>query len=648
MISAGESIRGDAEADGVFSEDPVTGERMTIFGPAESRSMALRQAPRSFVARCLAAVLAAAAAIALRLAFEPLLGPSLKYSFGYPAVLLVGLYAGFWPGLFCMLLTAAASLLVVRTTPEGLFGSRTEVNEFISFIGLGFLILTLAAAQRGARARVLASSAASEAEALRLEREVDERGRVESALRSSEARLAKAQHIAHLGNWEWDLGTKQMILSDEAFRILGLPAQSGPVSFEAFLSRVHAHDRNLVTDTIDQAIRNRQSYNIDHRVSRPDGSERIVNMHGEMEQEHGDTARMVGTILDITERKRSEQDLRSSEARTRMIIESALDAVVLMDTRGVITDWNARAEQIFGWAASEAIGKVMAELIVPRQYRQSHKTGLRRFLATGKGRLIGRRIEMNALHRDGHEFPVEISIAPVDLGDTIVFSAFARDIQDRKRNEEALKASNDLQKMILSELNHRVRNNLAGLISLIDLSASAASDIPTFASTIRNRVHSMSAVHSMLSHTSWRSLVLDEIISKLLPHDRRGLIELQGDPVQIPAHQCTPLGMVIGELMANSIKYGALSSDKGRVLVAWRSEEASGEGTQVIRMTWRETDGPPIEREPTPQLGTSLIKGFLRSDLQGQAILNYPREGASHEFIMTLDHSHHPLLDASK
>jgi PAS domain S-box-containing protein len=617
--------------------------RSVVNGPARDLG------PRSSAARYGSATLAAVAAALFQMSFAPALDQSFRDAFAYLAVLVVALYAGFGPGLLCLIVSAAASLFFVRFPGvQHVFATQGGPYEVISFLTLGLLIAGLASAQRRARLRLGANFAANRAEAARLAHEVETRKQVESALRSSESRLAKAQHIAHLGNWEWDLAGKDMLLSDEAFRILGMPMSSGSFSFESLLTRVHPHDRNGLADQIDAAIKLAEPCAIDVRIIRPDGVERIVNIQGEADSMEADRAtRLLGTMQDISERKRVEQELRASEERTRLIIESALDAVILMDAQGAITGWNAQAQQIFGWKAKEVIGKTLAETIVPQQYRQSHKSGLRRFLSTGKGRLIGRRIEMAALHRDGREFPVELSISPIELGDTIIFSAFVRDIQDRKRNEEALKNSNEMQKMLLSELNHRVRNNLAGLISLIDMSVSAATDIPTLASTISNRVMSMAAVHSMLSHTSWGSLSLEEMVSKLLPHGRRGMIEVEGEPVQIPAHQCTSLGMVIGELMANSLKYGALSWEKGRVLMAWR-DEASANGTQTVRMTWQERGGPPIEKDPIPQLGTSLIKGFLRSDLQGEAILNYPREGVAHEFIITLDHSHHPLVGASK
>jgi PAS domain S-box-containing protein len=139
------------------------------------------------------------------------------------------------------------------------------------------------------------------------------------------------------------------------------------------------------------------------------------------------------------ERKRAEEALYASEARLRAILDSSLDAVVTMDQAGVITGWNAAAERVLGWSASDAIGRFLSDTIIPPQHREAHTRGRERFLATGEGPILGRRIEITALHRDGREFPVELTVAPVRLGDAWLFSAFLRDLTEQKRAAELLK-----------------------------------------------------------------------------------------------------------------------------------------------------------------------------------------------------------------
>lgn len=153
----------------------------------------------------------------------------------------------------------------------------------------------------------------------------------------------------------------------------------------------------------------------------------------------GEPTHFLAIQQDITERKQIEAALRENEAQTRLIIENALDAIILMDANEQIKDWNPHAEKIFGWSRDEVLGTPLAEIIIPLRYRKAHRQGLRRFLKTGEGPLLGKRIELSALHRDGHEFPVEITVLPLKMGDSYVFSGFLRDLTQRKKTEETIR-----------------------------------------------------------------------------------------------------------------------------------------------------------------------------------------------------------------
>lgn len=147
--------------------------------------------------------------------------------------------------------------------------------------------------------------------------------------------------------------------------------------------------------------------------------------------------------------RETRQALHLSEERTRLIIETALDAVITMDGAGIITGWSARAESLFGWASTEVVGRTLAETIIPDRLREAHAEGLRRYLATGAARVLNRRLALFALHRDQREFPVEISIAAIRGGGDISFSAFVQDITERTRAEAALRESQRLLQSIV-------------------------------------------------------------------------------------------------------------------------------------------------------------------------------------------------------
>jgi diguanylate cyclase (GGDEF)-like protein/PAS domain S-box-containing protein len=129
---------------------------------------------------------------------------------------------------------------------------------------------------------------------------------------------------------------------------------------------------------------------------------------------------------------------REAEVRLRATIDNALDAVVQMNSEGIITGWNDQAVNIFGWAREEAVGRLLHEMIIPPQYREAHVHGLKRFLLTGEKRFINSRIEVVGIHRDGHEFPVELSITSIRLAGKDEFNAFIRDITMKKESEELI------------------------------------------------------------------------------------------------------------------------------------------------------------------------------------------------------------------
>lgn len=127
-----------------------------------------------------------------------------------------------------------------------------------------------------------------------------------------------------------------------------------------------------------------------------------------------------------------------SSRRHQQIVETALDAFVGMDAGGIVTDWNMQAERTFGWPRGEVIGRVLADVAIPERFREAHTQGLRRFGKTGDGPVLNRRVEITALHRDGHEFPIELSICPIEWGETYRFAAFVRDVTERKEAQQAL------------------------------------------------------------------------------------------------------------------------------------------------------------------------------------------------------------------
>jgi len=148
--------------------------------------------------------------------------------------------------------------------------------------------------------------------------------------------------------------------------------------------------------------------------------------------------------------KSAEAALLQSQERNRAIVDTALDGVITFDSTGVVTDWNAQATAIFGWSRTEVLGRAFPETIVSEQDRHAYEQGISEFLRTGAGAILNHRIEIVGRHKDGRELPVELAVSPAKIGDAYIFSAFIRDITDRRRAERRL-ASQYAVTRVLSE-----------------------------------------------------------------------------------------------------------------------------------------------------------------------------------------------------
>jgi len=158
---------------------------------------------------------------------------------------------------------------------------------------------------------------------------------------------------------------------------------------------------------------------------------------------------------ELRERRHMQRALRESEERARSIIDTTYDAFVAVDNNGEIITWNTQAETMFGWLREEAIGRTLSETIVPPQHRQAHEHGLQHFLATGQGRMFNKQIELTALHRDGHEFPIELTLWPLFTGGTHTVNAFLRDVTLRVQQEAKIQQLARIQ-AVLSALGNAI------------------------------------------------------------------------------------------------------------------------------------------------------------------------------------------------
>jgi PAS domain S-box-containing protein len=190
---------------------------------------------------------------------------------------------------------------------------------------------------------------------------------------------------------------------------------------------------------------------------------------------------------DMTEQKRAEESLQDSERMARGIIDTALDAFVQMDDTGLVAEWNAQAEKVFGWRRAEAIGKRISDLIVPDRYRTRHNDGLARFLHRGESAILGRRFEIEALRRDGKEIRIELSVTALRRREGYMFNAFIRDITEKLAAEEQLRQSQKMDTIgqLTGGVAHDFNNILTVITGTIEILEEGVANDPNLAAIAR-------------------------------------------------------------------------------------------------------------------------------------------------------------------
>ncbi len=193
-----------------------------------------------------------------------------------------------------------------------------------------------------------------------------ERIRAVGKLRESEERLARAQRIARIGNWDWNIATNELVWSDEVYRIFGLEPGQIRATYPEFLSHVHREDRERVDRAVDRAVRAGEPYSLDHRIVRPSGEVRFVHEEGEVTRDAaGRPIRMLGTVQDITERRRAEDELRESEERFRLLFRDAGMGIALVDPEGRILTSNPALQRFLGYPGDRLAGRHFREVTYP-------------------------------------------------------------------------------------------------------------------------------------------------------------------------------------------------------------------------------------------------------------------------------------------
>jgi PAS domain S-box-containing protein len=263
--------------------------------------------------------------------------------------------------------------------------------------------------------------------------DITERKQAEQALQGSEGNLNRAQEIAHIGSWHLDTARNQLTWSNEVYRIFGRPRDEA-LTYEAFLDMVYSEDREGLDRAWAAALQG-APYDIEHRILAGDEL-KWVRERAEVEFDpQGNAVSGIGTVQDITERKRVEEELRESEMRFRTFVDHATDAFFLIGDHGRVLDVNRQACESLGYTREELIG------ITTREFDTNAEDVFLQWIGNRLDTGVDCTFETHHRRKDGTLFPVEVRARPLWRGGRRLSLCLARDITERKRAEEALRQS---------------------------------------------------------------------------------------------------------------------------------------------------------------------------------------------------------------
>jgi PAS domain S-box-containing protein len=456
--------------------------------------------------------------------------------------------------------------------------------------------------------------------------------RTQERMQEQEQRIAATYEHANIGIAEVDAEGRHLRVNEFLCSVTGY-------SREQMLTRTffdHTHADDIEPDRTfyrQQAAGTCGRYSVEKRYVRKNGQVIWVLVHSTaVRDEAGRFLYAVRVIQDITERKRAEERLRDSERHYRELIEALPAAIYTTDREGRITFYNQAATEL--WGCEPTLGK--SEWCGSWRLFWADGTPLPHdecpmALALKENRPI-RGAEAVAERPDGTRVPFIPYPTPLRDGTGALVGAVNMlvDISERKQAELR-------QKLLVDELNHRVKNTLATVQSLASQTARRARSPDDFREGLEGRLIALSAAHDQLSQRNWEHADLREIArASLKPYDEAtGAITISGEPIRLPPKSALTFAMVFHELATNAAKYGALSRPDGRLSLEWISE-SNGSGPE-LRVNWRESGGPAVAAPTRRGFGSLLVERGVEAELGGHSSLRFAPAGVTCEIRVPLE-----------
>ncbi len=460
---------------------------------------------------------------------------------------------------------------------------------------------------------------------LAVSRDVTVRKMAQQSREDNEKRLKEAQRLANIGNWSWNPETNEVFLSDEMYNIIGLEKCEESLIFSNHEKHYTPESWNDFIKTVEESRKSGESYEVELEIIREGRQNRYVLARGEpIKDQSGKTKEIQGTLQDITDRKNAEMELRKREEEKSWILGGMLNAFVIFesvfDDNGDFISYrfvyiNDSFEKITGVTLDEVRGKTVHEV-----WPEIQPEWIKRY---GEVAVTGKPQTFELFHAPTDNFYSCNVFRPYENKEK--FCVIFDDITEKVESQDEITRSLKEKEIMLKEIHHRVKNNLQVISSMLSLQAKVVKDEKSRDALIqmKQRVHSMSSVHELLYKSENLTEIplknhIEEITKPLFAIYRKSsndiVMKVTSDDIRVSIEKAIPMGLVLNELISNSMKYAFEDRMKGEISITLKEE------ANQLTITVKD-DGVGMSKEEflnkTDTLGLNLVE-LLIEQLNGE------------------------------
>lgn len=459
-------------------------------------------------------------------------------------------------------------------------------------------------------------------------RDITDLKNYENAIKKSEERYALTIDAVNEGLWDWEIPTGKAYFSPTYYTMLGYEDKEFPASYSSFESLIHPEDLERVEKQLKEHVKKGEGYTIDFRLKTKDDKWLWIQSKGKVVKtdENGNPVRMVGTHTDITQQKNAEEALKESRIKFKSIFENAGEAIILFDPKGKIIEANKMIEKLFGFSRDEFIGQNFEKYIAPLIDLNA--------VSAFNDVLLGKKaksMELSIKNRDGERLSLIAHPSVLKNEDNTIkgIIIILEDVTHLKHAEMELKQSIKDKNVLLSEIHHRVKNNMQIISSLLNLQSSHVDGDETrsLLKESQGRVKSMAMIHEKLyqstdfSHINFGKYIEELVLDLFHTYGvNKAYIkpDIQVGDFQINLDTAIPCGLIINELVTNSLKYAFPNNKKGTVKVEFKSI-----GDEYLLIVADDGVGLPenFEMDNRDTLGMQLVSSLIEQ-LEGEMVLD--------------------------